>query len=111
VCYLVQTDDGKNILIDSGLPEMIPEEASEFENGQDVIEQLIAKEPARERAPTESRQMLDTPGIKNATLQLERHGHTGWNAPARATKASLSRRRCNARRGAGHMKGGARRCQ
>ena len=40
VCYLVQTGDGKNILIDSGLPEMIPEEASEFENGQDVIEQL-----------------------------------------------------------------------
>src|SRR5690606_10472899 len=40
VCYLVQTSDGKNILIDSGLPEIIPEEASEFENGQDVIEQL-----------------------------------------------------------------------
>ena len=40
VCYLVQTDDGKNILIDSGLPEIIPEEESEFENGQDVIEQL-----------------------------------------------------------------------
>ncbi|HCI80817.1 MAG TPA: MBL fold metallo-hydrolase [Ktedonobacter sp.] len=42
VCYLVQTDDGKNILIDSGLPEMIPEEASEFENGQDVLEQLAS---------------------------------------------------------------------
>lgn len=40
VCYLVQTGDGKNILIDSGLPEVIPEDASEFENGQDVIEQL-----------------------------------------------------------------------
>ena len=40
VCYLVQTDDGKNILIDSGLPEVIPEEASEFENGRDVIEPL-----------------------------------------------------------------------
>jgi N-acyl homoserine lactone hydrolase len=40
VCYLAQTDDGKNILIDSGLPEIIPEEESEFENGQDVIEQL-----------------------------------------------------------------------
>jgi len=47
VCYLVQTDDGKNILIDSGLPEVIPVEASEFENGQDVIEQLsiIGLEP------------------------------------------------------------------
>jgi N-acyl homoserine lactone hydrolase len=42
VCYLVQTDDGKNILIDSGLPEIIPEEESEFENGQDVIAQLAS---------------------------------------------------------------------
>ncbi len=42
VCYLVQTGDGKNILIDSGLPAIIPEEASEFENGQDVIEQLAS---------------------------------------------------------------------
>jgi N-acyl homoserine lactone hydrolase len=40
VCYLVQTGDGRNILIDSGLPELIPEEASDFENRQDVIEQL-----------------------------------------------------------------------
>jgi N-acyl homoserine lactone hydrolase len=40
VCYLVQTGDGKNILIDSGLPEILPEGESEFENGQDVIEQL-----------------------------------------------------------------------
>ena len=40
VCYLVQMDDGKNILIDTGLPEIIPEDTSEFENGQDVIEQL-----------------------------------------------------------------------
>ena len=40
VCYLVQTGDGKNILIDSGLPEVMPEGESEFENGQDVLEQL-----------------------------------------------------------------------
>ena len=40
VCYLVQTGDGKNILIDSGLPEIMPEGETEFENGQDVIEQL-----------------------------------------------------------------------
>src|SRR5690348_11944337 len=40
VCYLVQTGDGKNILIDSGLPEIIPDGDSEFENGQDVIAQL-----------------------------------------------------------------------
>jgi N-acyl homoserine lactone hydrolase len=40
VCYLVQTGDGKNILIDSGLPEIIDEGSSGFENGQDVIAQL-----------------------------------------------------------------------
>jgi N-acyl homoserine lactone hydrolase len=40
VCYLAQTDDGKNILIDSGLPEIMPEEETDFVNGQDVIEQL-----------------------------------------------------------------------
>lgn len=42
VCYLVQTDNGKNILIDSGLPKIIPEDSSEFENGVDVIEQLAS---------------------------------------------------------------------
>jgi N-acyl homoserine lactone hydrolase len=40
VCYLAQTDDGKNILIDSGLPETMPEEETDFVNGRDVIEQL-----------------------------------------------------------------------
>jgi N-acyl homoserine lactone hydrolase len=42
VCYLVQTGDGKNILIDSGLPEIMPEEAADFANGQDVIAQLAS---------------------------------------------------------------------
>jgi N-acyl homoserine lactone hydrolase len=42
VCYLVQTDDGRNILIDSGLPEIMPEEEKDFENGRDVIEQLAS---------------------------------------------------------------------
>lgn len=42
VCYLVQTRDGRNILIDSGLPAIIPEDAQEFENGKDVIEQLAS---------------------------------------------------------------------
>ena len=42
VCYLVQTGDGRNILIDSGLPEIMPEEASDFENKQDVIAQLAS---------------------------------------------------------------------
>jgi len=42
VCYLVQTDDGSNILIDTGLPEVIPEGSAGFENGQDVIQQLAS---------------------------------------------------------------------
>jgi N-acyl homoserine lactone hydrolase len=42
VCYLVQTSDGRNILIDTGLPEIIPEEGADFENGQDVIAQLAS---------------------------------------------------------------------
>jgi N-acyl homoserine lactone hydrolase len=42
VCYLVQTGDGKNILIDTGLPEIMPEGETEFENRQDVIEQLAS---------------------------------------------------------------------
>src|SRR5437763_2059714 len=42
VCYLVQTGDGKHILIDRGRPEMMPEGEAEFENGQDVIEQLAS---------------------------------------------------------------------
>ena len=40
VCYLVQTSDGKNILIDTGLPEVMPEGETDFENGQDIIKQL-----------------------------------------------------------------------
>ena len=42
VCYLVQTGDGRNMLIDSGLPELMPEGETEFENGRDVIEQLAS---------------------------------------------------------------------
>ena len=40
VCYLLQTRDNKNILIDTGLPEVMPEEETDFANGQDVIQQL-----------------------------------------------------------------------
>ena len=40
VCYLVQTDDGKNILIDSGLPTIIPEDQREFVNEHMLVEQL-----------------------------------------------------------------------
>ena len=41
-CYLVQTSDGKNILIDSGLPAdyVPPLEAPQAENVKNVIEHL-----------------------------------------------------------------------
>ena len=42
VCYLVQTGDGKNILIDTGLPVIMPEGETDFENGQDIIVQLAS---------------------------------------------------------------------
>ncbi|MBX3064719.1 MAG: N-acyl homoserine lactonase family protein [Anaerolineae bacterium] len=42
VCYLVQTNDGRNILIDSGLPEIMPEGEADFVNERDVIEQLAS---------------------------------------------------------------------
>jgi N-acyl homoserine lactone hydrolase len=42
VCYLVQTSDGKNILIDTGLPETMPEDEKDFANGKDIIQQLAS---------------------------------------------------------------------
>jgi glyoxylase-like metal-dependent hydrolase (beta-lactamase superfamily II) len=42
VCYLIQTSDGKNILIDSGLPENFvpPPGLPDPEYGKNVVEQL-----------------------------------------------------------------------
>jgi N-acyl homoserine lactone hydrolase len=42
VCYLVQTSDGSNILIDSGLPEQLPPGMPPPVMGATVIEQLAA---------------------------------------------------------------------
>ena len=42
VCYLLQTADGRNILIDSGLPAVMPEGETDFENTTDVLQQLKA---------------------------------------------------------------------
>jgi N-acyl homoserine lactone hydrolase len=50
VCYLVQTGDGKNILIDSGIPHPFdpPPHLANVVIGKDVIEQLaeIGLQPA-----------------------------------------------------------------
>ena len=40
VGYLLQTEDGKNILIDTGLPPVIPETQQEFANEHTLLEQL-----------------------------------------------------------------------
>lgn len=40
VCYLVQTADGRNVLIDTGLPEVLPPDETEFANGVSVVDQL-----------------------------------------------------------------------
>lgn len=42
VCYLVQTGGGQNILIDTGLPETMPEDEKDFANGEDIIQQLAS---------------------------------------------------------------------
>jgi N-acyl homoserine lactone hydrolase len=42
VCYLVQTGDGRNILIDSGIPEQLPPGMPPLVLGPSVIEQLAA---------------------------------------------------------------------
>ena len=83
VCYLVQTGDGKNILIDSGLPEVIPEDASDFENGQDVIEldKFHTPEAIRtgaEKAPVNElgirRIMFAVDDIDDVVVRLLAHG-------------------------------------
>ena len=40
VCYLVQLNDGTNVLIDSGLPEVLPADEKDFVNTRDVVTQL-----------------------------------------------------------------------
>jgi N-acyl homoserine lactone hydrolase len=40
VCYLVQTTDGRNVLIDTGLPRMQPGENPDLEDEGGVVEQL-----------------------------------------------------------------------
>lgn len=39
-CYLVQTDTGRNVLVDTGLPATIVEADAAFVNGRDVVDQL-----------------------------------------------------------------------
>ena len=93
VCYLVQTDDGENILIDSGLPTIIPEEEQDFVNGQMVFEQLttIGLQPDDIDMVISTHYDLDHSGnhgaFTKATYLVQRthHAHAPGNARYAAT--------------------------
>jgi N-acyl homoserine lactone hydrolase len=94
VCYLVQTDDGKNILIDSGLPEIIPEDERDFVNGQMVFEQLttIGLQPDDIDMVISTHYDLDHSGTHGAftkakyIVQRAHHEHAPGNARFAATR-------------------------
>ena len=94
VCYLVQTDDGKNILIDSGLPEIIPEDERDFVNGQLVFEQLtrIGLQPDDIDMVISTHYDLDHSGNHGAftkakyLVQRAHHEHAPGNARFAATR-------------------------
>ena len=95
VCYLVQTDDGKNVLIDSGLPTIIPEEEQDFVNGQMVFEQLatIGLQPDDIDVVISTHYDLDHSGnhgaFTKATYLVQRahHAHAPGNARYAATSS------------------------
>ncbi len=80
VCYLVQTGDGKNILIDSGLPEIMPEGESEFENGQDVIEQPEDTRHSRRRTMLFSVCIIWMRRATHVLLPIDPNGISQWSA-------------------------------
>jgi N-acyl homoserine lactone hydrolase len=94
VCYLVQTDDGKNILIDSGLPTIIPEDERDFVNGQMVFEQLtrIGLQPDDIDMVISTHYDLDHSGNHGAFtkakyfVQRAHHEHAPGNARFAATR-------------------------
>lgn len=94
VCYLVQTDDGKNVLIDSGLPTIIPEDERDFVNGQMVFEQLtrIGLQPDDIDMVISTHYDLDHSGNHGAfnkakyIVQRAHHEHAAGNARFAATR-------------------------
>jgi N-acyl homoserine lactone hydrolase len=94
VCYLVQTDDGKNILIDSGLPTIIPEDERDFVNGQMIFEQLptIGLQPDDIDMVISTHYDLDHSGSHGAftkatyLVQRAHHEHAPGNARFAATR-------------------------
>lgn len=94
VCYLVQTDDAQNILIDSGLPPIIPEDQREFVNEQTVIEQLstIGLQPDDIDMVISTHYDFDHSGNHGAftkaeyVVQRTHHGHAPGNARFAGTR-------------------------
>ncbi|MHB8753105.1 MAG: N-acyl homoserine lactonase family protein, partial [Aggregatilineales bacterium] len=94
VCYLVQTDDGKNILIDSGLPTIIPEDQREFVNEHMLFEQLttIGLQPDNIDMVISTHYDFDHSGNHGAftkatyIVQRAHHEHAPENARFAATR-------------------------
>jgi N-acyl homoserine lactone hydrolase len=95
VCYLVQTDDSKNILIDSGLPTIIPEDQQEFVNEYRVVEQLatIGLQPDNIDMVISTHYDFDHSGNHGAftkaqyIVQRSHHEHAPGNARFEGTRS------------------------
>lgn len=94
VGYLVQTDDGQNILIDSGLPTIIPEDESDFVNDHTFFDQLsaIGLQPDDIDVVISTHYDLDHSGNHAAftkakyVVQRAHHDHAPGNARFAATR-------------------------
>jgi N-acyl homoserine lactone hydrolase len=94
VGYPVQTDDGKNILVDSGLPAIIPEDQREFVNEHMLLEQLttIGLQPDNINMVISTHYDFDHSGNHGAftkatyIVQRSHHEHTPGNARYAATR-------------------------
>jgi N-acyl homoserine lactone hydrolase len=95
VCYLVQTDDGKNIMIDTGLPPVIPEDQNEFANEQLLLEQLatLGLQPDDIDVVISTHYDFDHSGNHGAftkakyVVQRTHHAHAPGNARFAGTRA------------------------
>lgn len=94
VAYLVQTNDGKNILIDSGLPEIIPADEADFVNDHTFFNQLatLGLQPSDIDLLISSHYDLDHAGNHGAfpnaeyIVQRTHHEHAPSNPRFAATR-------------------------
>lgn len=86
VCHLVQTGDGKQILIDSGLPETMPAGYANVANGQDVIAPLArsglkpddGSDPDAAAIRASTNKLLDLVERERIGLVIFGHEHEQW---------------------------------